>query len=251
MVCLINFVRDPSRSPPTSDEGLLRQIAGCVFDSIFKGKSRNIGGPYLERLVELGFLRFATIDNGKADEPLALLTAASCFSQTTWTIEHFLREALSNTHDRDKGLPFQQFSTYALALAFKKPKVLSEVFSFLDNHSLAHKHAQLVAARKANDEFRFFPVNISSPGAPIDYLGRSPSNEEETLSWMQNPNNTAFCFPTRNVGPNAILLLRLQDNTVLRVLVSFKQTEEDPSSGPAMDSFRATHPKMPLSPVHY
>ena len=93
-----------------------------MFDSIFKGKSRNIGGPDLERLVELGFLRFATIDNGKADEPLALLTAASCFSQTTWTIEHFLREALSNTHDRDKGLAFEQFSTYALALAFKKPK---------------------------------------------------------------------------------------------------------------------------------
>src|SRR5271154_6242527 len=54
----------------TLDGALLRQVAGCVFDYIFQGESRDVGGSDLEKLVEYGFARLWNINKAKADEPL-------------------------------------------------------------------------------------------------------------------------------------------------------------------------------------
>jgi hypothetical protein len=70
-----------------------RQIAGCVFDYIFKGESRRLGGTTLEKLVECGFARFHKhYGSGLVDEPLAFLAAANFFrAETDWDMSEFLR----------------------------------------------------------------------------------------------------------------------------------------------------------------
>ena len=57
-------------------------------------------------------------------------------------------------------------------------------------------------------------------------LGHSPSIADATLSWLQNPKGSAFCFPANTVGPVLVFVLRLiRNNAVLRVRVQFKHTE--------------------------
>ena len=226
---------------------LLRQVAGCVFDYIFHGEPRSVGGPDREKLVEYGFARLWNINNAKADEPLALLAAAHFFSsKTPWTIQYFLHEAISSPDHSAKGLAFEKFAMYALALSFKKPKSLSEVFTFISATSLANEPAHLVSARKVGTTFEFEPVDISSSRRPIYCFGRSPSDEKETLSWMEDPNRTAWCFPAKKVGPDFIGFLRLRGGT-LTMLGSLKKSGEDLSKDRTIDAFQATDPNMFIS----
>ena len=183
-----------------------------------------MGGPDFEKLLKLGFLRFTSDTSGMADEPLAILAAMDYFSKAEWTMKHFLHEAILNDVPSSRGFAFEPFATYPVLLAFSKPKVLSEVFSFQGVYSsLWDMSAQLVAAHKVDGKFTFHSVDISSVKRPIYCLGQSCTTERETLSWLQDPDNTVVCFPASKVGPDAIFLLRLQDETILPVLVSFKQ----------------------------
>ena len=66
-----------------SDDGLPRRMAGCVFESSFKGKSRNIWSGLDGACF---FFRFGTINTGQADVTLVLLVTVYFFLLTTWTM---------------------------------------------------------------------------------------------------------------------------------------------------------------------
>jgi hypothetical protein len=184
-----------------------------------------MGGPDNEKLVELGFLRLADHNVGIADEPLALLAAMYHFSETAWTMQHFLHEALTIHEPSARGFAFEYFAVYAIMRAFSKPRVLSDIFDFRGvPNAMWNEHVQLVAARKANGTFKFYPVDFFSVRRSICRLA---SAQVDALSWVQNPNGTAVCFPSKQDDPDAILLLRLPSEEILRLLVSFKHTQDD------------------------
>jgi hypothetical protein len=210
------------------DPVLLRQMAGCVLDYVLKGIARTMCGPDNDKLVELGFLRLRDDVVGKADEPLALLAVMDYFSTIPWTMEQFLREAITTPEPSARESAFEYFVTHEIMHAFSEPKVLSDIFKFRGvRNVLWGEHAQLVAASKVDGTFEFYPVNISSDRRPIYRFGHNTSTEKDTLSWLQNPDSTAVCFPSKKEGPDAIFLLMLSDKTILRLLVSFKHTQNN------------------------
>ncbi|KIM30016.1 hypothetical protein M408DRAFT_100172 [Serendipita vermifera MAFF 305830] len=233
------------------DEALHRQIAGFVFDYVFHGKPRNTGGRNYDKLVEYGVARFGSHTNILADEPLALLAAMDYFTTNTpWSLQHFLEEGLSNSNESARGTAFEYFGAYLLGMAFKSARSLSEVFTFVGEHSsgLLDEEAELVAIEKNNGNFSCHPVNLSSNTRPMYRQGCTPRTQAETLAWFQNPKRTIFCFPAHMVGPDLILVLQLSDKTVIRVIVQLKQKMESKMSSTDVESaFRTTDPNHFLS----
>ena len=255
----------------------MQRIASCVFEYIFTGKPRSIGGPEAETLVEIGFARFRQTVDGVVDEPVVLLAAANFFStKTSWTMQDYLETSLLSSQAAERGFALERFGAFMLARAFElktesqsqshTPETsrsksstpllsasqtrLSSVFTFIGNHTKLHcESAHLVSiGRDDENEYRYTPVKFSPPSGSNYILGQSPSSSEETLEWLKNPNGTAFCFPDVNVGPDLILLLQLSDATILRVLVQFKHNSTR-TLGPVKteDAFRTTDPSQFLT----
>jgi hypothetical protein len=114
----------------------------------------------------------------------------------------------------------------SLALAFKSPRHLGEVFEFVGSNGLAQEIGHLVVVHNRNGEFVAHPLNITSNALPTYILGHSPPDARQTLSWLEDPKRVIFCFPAHGVGPKLILLLQLSDKRLLRVLIQFKQKEK-------------------------
>jgi hypothetical protein len=230
---------------------LLRRIAGFIFDYTFHGNTRDLGGPNNEKLVEYGVARFAFHKNVVTNEPLALLAAVDYFSETWWPLQHFLLEAVTSHHDSARGSAFEHFAAYILGNAFKSPTPLSEVFSFVGRVSedLEGEIGELVAIEKAGGTYVCHPIDISSNTGPTYRWGRTCQSEAETLAWLQNPQRTAFCFPADKVGPDLILVLRLSDKSLVRVLFQFKQRLEPTMSRKKIaDALGTTDPSQFVSP---
>jgi hypothetical protein len=225
------------------DQPLLRQIAGCIFEYIFNGSPRSLGGPENKKLVEYGVARFVRNRNIKADEPLALLAATHYFNtQTEWGWDHFLVDALSTSNESARGIAFEQVGAYLLGLAFSSPTPLSQVFDFVDDNDLKDVKAQLVAIHKGHEGFVSTPANILSAELIGNYvLGYSPRTVKDTLAWLEDPQQTLFCFAANKVGPDLIFVLRLPDESLLRVVIQFK-TEEDMGPDKTENALRTTDP---------
>ena len=95
------------------DQGLLYQIAGSVVEYIHTGKARSFGGRSVESLVEHGFARFYELEEGIADEPLALLAATDYFSiHTAWSLQCILSHSLTSSNTSKHGYAFERFGAY-------------------------------------------------------------------------------------------------------------------------------------------
>lgn len=233
------------------DQRLLRTIAVSVLEYIFTGQPRSLGGPDTELLVEHGFARFYVQQEGIADEPLALLAATHYFSlNTPWTLQHLLLDSLTETKASPRGFAFQFYGSYMLAAAFQSWRKLSSVFTFIGKTPLQNESARLVAVNKQpRSVSQVHPVSFDRRTGPHYILGHSPTSQEETLSWMENPKGTAFCFPEEHVGPDLILLLELSSGGVLRVLVQYKHHSNKSTITPleTEDAFRTTDPAKFIS----
>ncbi|KIM30022.1 hypothetical protein M408DRAFT_100214, partial [Serendipita vermifera MAFF 305830] len=114
------------------DEALHGQFAGFVFDYVFHGQLTDIGGGEYDKMVEYGVARFGSWTYILADEPLALLAAMKYFiTDNSWTLQHFLKEGVSNSNQYGRGTAFKYFGAYVLGMAFKSARPLSEVFTFV------------------------------------------------------------------------------------------------------------------------
>jgi hypothetical protein len=233
-----------------SDDSLVRQIAGAVFDYIFHGEPREIGSADGERLVEYGVARFGRTGTIIADEPLALLAAVDWFSEETdWKLQHFLVKALCTQNSSARGVAFEKFGAYLLALAFGTPQPLSTVFDFLGDCTIKDKEAVLVSAHRDKEgKLVWHPINITRNEWPTYRLGKSPHSQAASLSWIQNPDHSVFCFPDNYLGPDLVLLLQLSDGNLLRVVIQFKHLS-DSTIGPkdTEDAFKTTDPDQFLS----
>jgi hypothetical protein len=213
------------------------------------------------------------------DEPIVLLAAADFFStQTSWTMEAILSEGLTSTIDPERGYALERFGAFLLARAFESqtpsqtppqtpsktpalsqsptPRLsasqipLSSVFEFIGSTKLRRESAHLVAIGwDDNNQYRCTPITFSPPTGCNYILGRSTSSPNQTLEWLENPKDTAFCFPDKDIGPDLILLLQLSDASILRVLVQFKHNSSSRTIGPVEteDAFWTTDPVQFLS----
>lgn len=222
-----------------------------MLEYIFTRQPRSLGGTNIELLVEHGFARFYTQQEGIADEPLALLAAVHYFSlNTPWNLKHLLLDGLNETKASSRGFAFQLYGSYMLAAAFQSWKKLSSVFTFIGKTQLQNESARLVAVIKHScSGSQVHPVSFDQRIGPHYILGHSPTSREETLSWLENPKGTAFCFPEELVGPHLILLLELSSGGVLRVLIQFKHHSNKGTITPleTEDAFRTTDPAKFIS----
>ena len=208
---------------------LLITLADFVFEYIFTGKIRGLSGPIGDAMVEYGVSRFKK-QEAQTDEPLAVLGLVTFVERQELTLAGHLSRDLNTSSAAYRGVAFEPFGAYLLARAFSVPTRLSQVFKFVGGKKmkvLQNQLAELVTLEKVGDNFRITPLQITTNLRPSHILGRSPSTAAETLEWLQNPQGSAFCFPANTVGPDLIFVLRLtKDNTVLRVCVQFKHTQQ-------------------------
>jgi hypothetical protein len=208
-----------------SGPSLLRQIAGRILVYIFAGNRRDLGGSNNGKLVEYGVAQFGSLQDIIINEPIALLASADYFTaETSCSLSYFLAHELSRPYERARGVRFEHFGAYLLALAFKSPRRLSTVFDFVGENDLQGEIGELVEVHKTGDRLVCNPVDITSDTLPTYILGRTHRTKMETLSWLPDPERTVFCFPGKDLGPDLILLLRLSNGRLVRVFVRFKQT---------------------------
>jgi hypothetical protein len=257
----------------------MQRIASCVFEYIFAGEPRSFGGLQAAALVECGLARFTQTVEGIVDEPIVLLAAADFFSMDT-SMQAILSAGLTSSDAAERGFAFKRFGAFLLARAFESqtesqtpqtpsgtpalsklptppvsaPQIpLSSVFEFIGSTELRHESAHLVAiGRGVKNKYRCTLVKFS-PSFGCNYiLGQSLSSGDQTLEWLKNPKDTAFCFPDEDVGFDLILLLQLSDATVLRVLVQFEHISERLIGlVKTEDAFRMTDPLQFLSQRGY
>jgi hypothetical protein len=182
------------------DEALHRQVACFVLDYIFKGESRFLGDEKFFKLVEYGIARFGLVKLQAilVDEPLALLAALHYFAtETKWTLQHFLLGGVSNMDPATRGKALEYVGAYLLADAFKSPRRLSEIFTFVSPNELAEKVAYLVCIDKTEGMESCAPVAIFSdqPQTGTYILGQTITNEKDMASWLKNPSRCVFLFP--------------------------------------------------------
>jgi hypothetical protein len=217
-----------------ADEELLVTLAEFVLEYTLTGTIRGLSGPIGGAMVQYGMSRFKTpvLLEAQTDEPLAILAIVSFMKQKGQTYARYLRRTLNSSGPAHRGIVFEAFGAYLLARAFSAPKPLSEIFQFVarDEHrALQKESAELVTLEKVDSDFKVTPLRIDDHLRRSHILGCSPKTVDDMLKWLEDPQGSAFCFPSKNVGPDLILVLRLTgDQSLLRVSVQFKHTKELP-----------------------
>jgi hypothetical protein len=216
----------------------LLQLAGIVFDQTFGVRPRSMMDP---EAIDRGFARFKS-DQGVIDEPLAVLALQNYFKvHSPWTPEYFSRIGLTDSYPPKRGNAFEVFVSFWVIEAFKTKRRLGEIFEFIGDSDLRNMEAQLVSVSKTGETFSFIPVGVDS--VPSHALGCTMSNEDETLKRLKDPQQIAYCFPTKTIGPDAIFFLLLSDGTLLRVFWQFKIiAKRSLSAAETSDAFRTTNP---------
>jgi hypothetical protein len=208
------------------------QVAGFVFDCIYKGTNmaRRLGTEEWQDLVQYGFARFQQGVDGSGinreasvDEPLPLLASLNYFEKNGWPRDAIFTIGLTDPYPSGRGIIFEYFCVYLLALAFRSYTCLSDVFTFANKvpQELREQKARLVMVRKVGNEYRSYPVDITSDQGRIFLFGHTCGTADDTLSWLQAP-HTAYCFPAKEVGADAISFLQLPDGSLLRLVMQFK-----------------------------
>ncbi|KAG8836664.1 hypothetical protein FRC18_010929 [Serendipita sp. 400] len=209
----------------------LSTVASFVFEYIFTGKIRGLGGPEGDKMVEYGLSRFKGLSQdgsrtAETDEPLAILGLVSFLSKQHLMLGRYLTDALNAANASIRGFAFEPFGAYLLARAFSSPRPLSDIFEFVGDSELKGESAELVTLKRLNGTFTSTPLNINSELRSNHLLGHSPDTSEDTLGWLEDPQGSALCFPAHTVGPDLIFVLRLtSDGTCLHVCVQFKHTK--------------------------
>lgn len=164
--------------------------------------------------------------------------------KTQWTLQYFLGESLTTSYEPARGIALEHAGAYLLCAAFRNPRRLSEIFDFAEDSPLKDEIAQIVALEldETTKKFTLHPVDVSSNLIPTYIWGCSPQTEEATLNWLKNPRRTMFCFPFNTVGPDLIMVLKLSDNSVVRILVQFKYKQDPLYTKDTTDALRTTDP---------
>lgn len=135
---------------------------------------------------------------------------------------------LNDSNAASRGISFEPFAAYLLALAFSVPTRLSDVFEFVGgskaSEALQKLFGQLVTLEKVGDKFKTTALNIKTNLRSSHALGCSASSVADTLEWLQNPQGSAFCFPANLVGPDLFFALRLTSDELSSDKLSSNET---------------------------
>jgi hypothetical protein len=216
------------------------------------GGGRRVEDEHAEVLVEYGFARFHSghmSTESVVDEPIAFLSFSRyCLNDTDWNLDQVLIDGLLTTNPIVRGFLLEPIVGYLLLKLFETPTPLSSVFTFVGNCDIGDSNAYVIAAWKDDNNFQFSPFNIDSDERAGYQIGCSPHDASGFLAWLQDPHRLPLCLPCNALGPDIVLLLRLTNGDLLRVIIQVKH-RNDTLFHPKeiLDAFRTTDPKQFLS----
>jgi hypothetical protein len=183
------------------------------------------------------------------DEPIAFLSFSRyCVANTDCNLDQMLIEGLLASNPVVRGFLLEPVVGYLLLKLFATPKPLSSVFTFVGECDIADSEAYVVAAWKDDNGFHFTPFDINSDERAGYQIGCSPHDASGFLAWVRDPQRLPLCLPCKAVGPDVVLLLRLSNGDLLRVIIQVKHRNQAwlyPQQ--VLNAFRSTDPDLFLS----
>lgn len=193
----------------------------------------NALGKDEETYVEYGFARFADSSTKTVvvDEPLVLLAATHWLNRVNLTrgltCYKYFAKKIHNHDPLSNG--FENYIAFCLDLAFSSSRVrcIKDLFTF---HSPPPPWADLpfrvVALHRTSvgsiEQSAVRHFEFSGPSLTLGVNAKSP---EETTAWLEFRKNAAMCFPHTSMGPDMMLVLKLEDGSCIWVAVQAKYTQ--------------------------
>ena len=180
-----------------------------------------------EAYVEYGFARFVDSETKTVavDEPLVLLAATYWINRNYGTsYKHFAKQ-IQDHNPLSNG--FENYIAFCLDMALAKKPVIKDLFTFPGTPpTWAYMQAELVALHRiADDTIEISPVSHFGFSGPSLTLGVNAKSAEETSAWLNAHGHAAICFPHTSLGPDMLLVLKLDDGSMIWVAVQTKYTQ--------------------------
>jgi hypothetical protein len=197
--------------------------------------------------VEYGFARFtdSATQTIAADEPLVLLAAAHWTNHNYLSTYKLLCKEISNHEPSTNG--FENYIAYCIAKAFAAGQHrIDQVFSFYGKTPpWARSRATLVGLHRTDiGAIEVCPVDISKPAGPTVSFGVNAKQVSETKDWLMHLSAAPICFPHAAMGPDILLVLRLETTgSLIWVAVQAKySTEKSLRRGDLRHAIRSVTP---------
>ncbi|KAJ3920077.1 hypothetical protein F5877DRAFT_77480 [Lentinula edodes] len=154
------------------------------------------------------------------DESLVLIAVAQWLLEESYLapdLDHFI----SSRSFADEPLSYDlDYVAFAVALCFKRPRVVSEVLSFstITPPNWASQRAHLVALRREGENVTEDTIEYSpeKPSQLVFYTSISSA----VLDWLKDSHGVPFCMHTREATTTLYFILELEDSA--RICLSLR-----------------------------
>lgn len=137
-----------------------------------------------------------------------------------------MEDGLGTDVDSGRGFAFEHYLAWHLVLALSASVALSEVFEFtVKDHLLAKRSGSLIAAYGPNNS-NHTTVEHSEANAGATYTLEYSLTPEFFLVWLGDAQRRCLCFPSKEIGPDIIFLLLLDDGSKLWITVQIKNLSQ-------------------------
>ncbi|KAF7299267.1 hypothetical protein MIND_00875400 [Mycena indigotica] len=223
----------------------LRQVfTSAVYESFARSSvTTSIHGD-VAKFVQSGFARFTTEagDQVKISEPLIILAAITCMENANnkgrrssktkpgELIRNYMNATIGNyTGSVNNG--FENLIAILLAHTFTQPCRLDEVLEFHPRFrpKWSKFKARLVTLHQEDNAPlpAVYDVDWLGQRVPSGHLGKTCKDSDDVVQWLthQDPLKTSICFPSNQMGPDIICVLKLENDSFIWLLVQCKNHE--------------------------
>jgi hypothetical protein len=201
---------------------LLEELANCLFTRIGRGQ---YPPRYRTRhkLVEYGLAVFmGEKEDAIIQEPLALVSIVDHFSKNKETLyNNIVSRILDNDDPTAKGEAFESLVVLSITRLFRWGARLGDVFDFHGNApEWSHQKARIIV-RKENGSFGAFDFVGGMPELPSAGAAFRAEHTDDVQKWIELM-HTGWCIPGKNMGPDALTCMELEDGRRLYVAFQMK-----------------------------
>lgn len=193
------------------------------------------------------------------DEPLVVAAANRWFNAKSDRSYAYFAESIGLHGNGGSTNGFENYTVYCLHLIFgaEKERKLRDVFKFRgrEEPQWPKKRAKLVSVyvpstgSHSADEPNIEDVKHGQFTGPSAMLGTYTDTAEKTLQWLAHGSRTPFCFPCRNMGPDVIFVLELDNRK--RIWVALQVKYSKPNGNKFLDKSKLEHAVKSVTPEHF
>jgi hypothetical protein len=201
---------------------LMEELANCLFTRIGRGQYP----PRYQTRHKLAEYGLAVFMGEKEDaiiqEPLALVSIVSHFNGNKETLySNIMGRVLDNEDPVAKGAAFESLVMLSITRLFRWGARLDEVFDFHGNApEWSHQTAQIII-RKEDGSFGPFDFVGGAPELPSASVAFRADHPDDVQKWIELM-HTGWCIPGRNMGPDALTCMQLEDGRRLYLAFQMK-----------------------------